>query len=382
MGATEVGSGSEAAVPALTLPAEPIEVEDLCIQYGAVVAVRGVSFAVQPGEQLTLLGPSGCGKTTTLRARAGLERPSAGTIRIGGHVVYSSAQRIDIPAEKRGLSMVFQSYAIWPHMTVFDNVAYGLRVRKRPRAEIAARVREALDLVQMGAFAARRASQLSGGQQQRVALARACAFSPQVLLFDEPLSNLDAKLRADMRIELRELQHRLGVTSVYVTHDLEEALAMSDRIAVMRDGVIEQAGTPTEIYARPRNAFVADFVGSSNLVRGRLRADLARDGLIALETPSGEIVFGDACDRAPGAEPTLSIRTVHLQFSAERPEVTVNVWPVRVHRCVFQGDFTQIHVAWGERDLVIRSAALQPIAEGQSAWISADPRRCVLLEGE
>jgi ABC-type Fe3+/spermidine/putrescine transport system ATPase subunit len=366
----------------LALKAEPIEVTDLRIQYGPVVAVHDVSFAVQPGEQLTLLGPSGCGKTTTLRALAGLERPSAGTIRIGGRVVYSSADHIDIPAEKRGLSMVFQSYAIWPHMTVFDNVAYGLRVRKRPRAEIETRVRESLDLVQMGAFAARRASQLSGGQQQRVALARAIAFSPPVLLFDEPLSNLDAKLRADMRIELRELQHRLGVTSVYVTHDLEEALAMSDRIVVMRDGVIEQAGTPTDIYARPRNRFVADFVGSSNLVHGRLRPELARDGLIALETPSGEIVLGDPCGRTPGAAPTFSIRTVHLEFNARRPQGDVNVWPVRVQRCVFQGDFTQIHVAWGDRDLVIRSAALEPIAEGQAAWISADPRRCVLLEGE
>lgn len=371
---------SNTAPAALALKAEPIEVDALRIQYGPVVAVHDVSFAVQPGEQLTLLGPSGCGKTTTLRALAGLERPSSGTIRIGGRVVYSSAQHIDIPAEKRGLSMVFQSYAIWPHMTVFDNVAYGLRVRKRPRAEIEVRVRESLDLVQMGAYAARRASQLSGGQQQRVALARAVAFSPPVLLFDEPLSNLDAKLRSDMRIELRELQHRLGVTSVYVTHDLEEALAMSDRIVVMRDGVIEQAGTPTEIYARPRNAFVADFVGSSNLVSGRLRPELARDGLIALETPSGEIVHGDPCGRSPGADPSFSIRTVHLQFSAERPEGNVNVWPVRVHRCVFQGDFTQINVAWGDRDLVIRSAALEPIAEGQPAWISADPLRCVLLE--
>jgi ABC-type Fe3+/spermidine/putrescine transport system ATPase subunit len=174
----------------------------------------------------------------------------------------------------------------------------------------------------------------------------------------------------------------LGVTSVYVTHDLEEALAMSDRIVVMRDGVVEQAGTPTEIYARPRNAFVADFVGSSNLVQGRLRPDLARGGLIALETASGEIVLGDPCGRTPGATPTFSIRTVHLQFSAQRPAGEVNVWPVRVHRCVFQGDFTQIHVAWGDRDLVIRSAALEPIAEGQAAWISADPARCVLLEGE
>ena len=171
-----MASGNHPA--SLALKAEPIEVDDLRIQYGPVVAVHDVSFAVQPGEQLTLLGPSGCGKTTTLRALAGLERPSAGTIRIGGRVVYSSADHIDIPAEKRGLSMVFQSYAIWPHMTVFDNVAYGLRVRKRPRAEIETRVRESLDLVQMGAFAARRASQLSGGQQQRVALARAVAFSP------------------------------------------------------------------------------------------------------------------------------------------------------------------------------------------------------------
>jgi iron(III) transport system ATP-binding protein len=193
-------------------------------------------FFCETGQQVTLLGPSGCGKTTTLRAIAGLERPSAGLIRIGEQVMYSSAAGINVRAEKRGLSMVFQSYAIWPHMTVFENVAYGLRVRRKGKAEIEEKVRAALDLVQMGDYAGRHASQLSGGQQQRVALARACAFSPAVLLFDEPLSNLDAKLRGDMRIELRELQHRLGVTSVYVTHDLEEALAMSDQIVVMRRG--------------------------------------------------------------------------------------------------------------------------------------------------
>src|SRR5438132_3491256 len=180
--------------------------------------------------------------------------------------------------------MDLQYYAIWPHMTVFDNVAYGLRVRRAGAAEIAEKVRSALDMVQMRAFETRPASNLSGGQQQRVALARACVFSPSVLLFDEPLSNLDAKLRADMRIELRELQHRLGITSVYVTHDLEEALAMSDRIVVMRDGSIEQIGSPSDMYNLPRNAFVADFVGSANLIRGRSRADLAADGLVALET--------------------------------------------------------------------------------------------------
>ena len=267
-----------------SLPTPHIEVERLELYYGSVPAVRGVSFNVLPGEQLTLLGPSGCGKTTTLRAIAGLEQPTAGEIRIDGVPVYSSERGIHIRAEKRGLSMVFQSYAIWPHMTVFENVAYGLRVRHTGAAEIAEKVHHALDMVQMRSFGSRRAAQLSGGQQQRVALARAFVFSPSVLLFDEPLSNLDAKLRADMRIELRELQHRLGITSVYVTHDLEEALAMSDRIVVMRDGLIEQTGTPDEIYRLPNSVFVADFVGSANLIRGRHRSDLDVDGLTALET--------------------------------------------------------------------------------------------------
>src|SRR3954462_5585936 len=279
-----------------------IEVKDLHIHYGEVPAVRGVSFDVAPGEQLTLLGPSGCGKTTTLRAIAGLEQPSAGDIRIAGAPVYSSASRVNIPAEKRGLSMVFQSYAIWPHMTVFENVAYGLRVRRESTAQIAEKVDRALDMVQMRPYRDRGASQLSGGQQQRVALARAFVFQPSVLLFDEPLSNLDDKLRADMRIELRELQHRLGIPSVYVTHDLEEALAMSDRIIVMRDGLIEQIGSPFDIYNHPRNAFVADFIGSANLIRGRNRTDLAMGDMVALETPSGHLVYATAYGRPVGDE--------------------------------------------------------------------------------
>jgi iron(III) transport system ATP-binding protein len=295
--------------------------------------------------------------------------------------MYASAEGINIPAEKRGLSMVFQSYAIWPHMSVFENVAYGLRVRRKSRQEILTRVREALALVQMAPYENRPASALSGGQQQRVALARACVFQPSVLLFDEPLSNLDAKLRADMRIELRELQHRLGITSVYVTHDLEEALAMSDRIVVMRDGNIEQIGSPTEIYNLPRNAFVADFIGSSNLIAGRLRPDLASDGLIALETSAGQIVHGVAHGRAVPPEPVFSVRTVYLRLSFERPSGLRNVWPVRVHHCVFQGDFSQVNVTWGDRDLVVRSAALDPIPEGRDAFLSVEPRHCVLIEG-
>jgi ABC-type Fe3+/spermidine/putrescine transport system ATPase subunit len=359
-----------------------IEVENLAVNFGTVPAVRGVSFSIPPGQQLTLLGPSGCGKTTTLRAIAGLEKPVGGEIRIDGVPMYSSARQINIPAEKRGLSMVFQSYAIWPHMTVFENVAYGLRVRRATPAEIAEKVDHALGMVQMRAFAGRRASQLSGGQQQRVALARAFVFSPSVLLFDEPLSNLDAKLRGDMRLELRELQHRLGITSVYVTHDLEEALAMSDRIVVMRDGLVEQIGTPDEIYALPRSAFVADFVGSANLIRGRHRADLSKDGLVALETAGGQVIYGTAYGRPVGAELTVSVRTVHLQICPQPSPGTPNIWPVRVEKTVFQGDFSQLYVVWGDQHLVLRCAAMEPVAAGSEVYMTVEPRRVVLLAPE
>ncbi|MEQ1613860.1 MAG: ABC transporter ATP-binding protein, partial [Hyphomicrobiaceae bacterium] len=283
---------------ASTTPA--IEVENLSIRYGSVTAVETVSFVVQPGQQLTLLGPSGCGKTSTLRAVAGLETPTSGAIRIGGRPVYDSKLGVAVPAEQRGMSMVFQSYAIWPHMTVFDNVAYGLRVRKESGAALKEKVHHALDLVKMGPYADRNASALSGGQQQRVALARAIAFSPTVLLFDEPLSNLDAKLRSEMRIELRELQRRLGVTSLYVTHDLEEALAMSDSIVVMRAGLLEQTGTPSEIYNYPRTSFVADFVGSANLINGSVESADAAAGTIVLRTADGQLIHGITCGRPIG----------------------------------------------------------------------------------
>ncbi len=324
-----------------------IEVKDLHIHYGEVPAVRGVSFVVAPGEQLTLLGPSGCGKTTSLRAIAGLEQPTAGEIRIGGAPVYSSASRVNIPAEKRGLSMVFQSYAIWPHMTVFENVAYGLRVRRESKEQIAEKVERALGMVQMGAYAQRGASQLSGGQQQRVALARAFVFQPSVLLFDEPLSNLDAKLRADMRIELRELQHRLGITSVYVTHDLEEALAMSDRIVVMRDGLIEQIGTPARHLQSAAQRVRRRFrrLGQSDSRQASRRS--AMGGLGRAGNAGRHIVYGMAHGRPVGDALTFSVRTVHLSLSAQKPADARNVWPVRVERRVFQGDFTQTIVAVG-----------------------------------
>ncbi len=357
-----------------------IEVDNIVVKYGNVTAVNGISFSVRAGEHLTLLGPSGCGKTTMLRAIAGLEQPTSGEIRIDGHTVYSSPKRINIQPEKRGLSMVFQSYAIWPHMTVFDNVAYGLRVRHLSQKEIEEKVLWALDLVQMADYARRGASKLSGGQQQRVALARAFVFSPAVLLFDEPLSNLDAKLRAEMRLEIKELQRRIGITSLYVTHDLEEALAISDRIVVMHGGEIEQMGTPGEIYNRPRNAFVADFVGSANLIQGKLRPDLQRDGLIALETAAGSLIYGMAYGRKAGADGTFSVRTVHMHLGNDWSPDQVNVWPVRIRRSIFQGDFTQYGVDWDGRQLVVRSSATEPIEEGSQAFLAVDPRHCVLLE--
>ncbi|HOD58740.1 MAG TPA: ABC transporter ATP-binding protein [Rectinema sp.] len=227
---------------------------------GEVLAVDDVNLEVNTGELVTILGPSGCGKTTTLRMIAGFEYPTSGSILIGDKDVAK------IPPNKRGLSMVFQSYALFPHLTIYENVAYGLRVQKLPANEIRERTERALDLMQLTTMAKRYPSQVSGGQQQRIALARAIVIEPSVLLFDEPLSNLDAKLREYMRDELRKLQKRLGITSLYVTHDQSEAMAISDRVVIMKEGRIQQVGTPREIYAFPQSRFVADFMGKANFL--------------------------------------------------------------------------------------------------------------------
>jgi iron(III) transport system ATP-binding protein len=241
-------------------------VENVSRHFGEVVAVDRVNLSVEHGEFVTLLGPSGCGKTTTLRMVAGLEQNTGGRISIGDRVVSDAAAGFFVPPDRRQLGMVFQSYAIWPHMTVFDNVAYPLRVRRTPRSELQGRVLAALRLVEMESYADRPAPALSGGQQQRVAIARALVFEPALLLLDEPLSNLDARLRAQMGAEFRSLQKRLGITSLYVTHDQEEAMALSDRVVVMQAGRVLQIGAPEEIYQRPQSAAVASFFGSPNLL--------------------------------------------------------------------------------------------------------------------
>jgi ABC-type Fe3+/spermidine/putrescine transport system ATPase subunit len=266
-------------------------------------------------------------------------------------------------------------------MTVFDNVAYGLRVRRIGKQEIAEKVRWALALVRMGDLADRSAAKLSGGQQQRVALARSFVFAPTVILFDEPLSNLDAKLRAEMRLEIKELQHQLGITSVYVTHDQEEALAISDRVIVMHAGVIEQIGTPNEIYDTPRSAFVADFVGAANVIHGHLRRDPTRPGLVSLETPKGHVIYGIDNGRPTDAEGAFSIRTVYPYLSRARLDASVNVWPVRITRRVFLGDFVQYLVEWEDRELVVRRPPQEQFDEGEEVYLAVEPEYCVLLEG-
>ena len=255
--------------------------------YGNVPAVRDVSFEVAPGELLTLLGPSGCGKTTTMRAIAGLEKITGGEIYLKERLVSSVPRGLHLPPEKRDVGMVFQSYAIWPHMTVFENVAYPLRCHKVNKADIPRRVREGLQLVDMESYEDRPATRLSGGQQQRVAFARAMVMQPSVLLLDEPLSNLDAKLRVQMRGHIKELQRRTGLTTIYVTHDQEEAMALSDRIIVMNGGRIEQVGAPEDIYERPQSRFVADFVGAINFISGTVIGTEAGHGLLQVSTGSG-----------------------------------------------------------------------------------------------
>jgi ABC-type Fe3+/spermidine/putrescine transport system ATPase subunit len=260
-----------------------IEIRAVTKRFGAVTAVDRVDLTVADGELFTLLGPSGCGKTTLLRLLAGFYQPDAGTIRFGDRVVNG------LPPYERRIGMVFQNYALWPHMTVADNISYGLRLRKLPAAEVRARLQEGLRKVNLTGFEARYPGQLSGGQQQRVALARALVLNPDILLLDEPLSNLDAKIRIQVRSEIRRLQQELGITTIYVTHDQEEALSLSDRVAVMRDGHVLQVGPPKELYERPRSRFVADFVGTNNLVPGEVQGDGGRAGDLLVSTALGPL---------------------------------------------------------------------------------------------
>src|SRR5437899_6477188 len=290
-------------------PVNKLVVEDLHLQYGDNKILKGVSLTLEPGEVVALLGASGSGKTTLLRSVAGVGQPSQGKIAIGESVLYASAAGVDMPVEQRSLGLVFQSYALWPHKTVFENVAYGLRLRNPSTADIDKRVTEALNNLGLGHLAQRLPHQLSGGQQQRVAIARALVYNPPVVLMDEPLSNLDAKLREEARAWLRELIVRLHISALVVTHDQTEAMAMSDRILLLNYGRIEQQGTPEEMYDRPQTQFSAEFMGSNNQLPGKVaqvgggRAMLEGDGWRLWGTARGNLKTGDAATGIIRLEP-------------------------------------------------------------------------------
>lgn len=367
-----------------------IRVSNLSKRFGdssrGVLAVNEVSFDVEDGAFVTLLGPSGCGKTTTLRLLAGLERPTTGSIYIGNECVCSTERRIFQPAHRRPIGMVFQSYAIWPHLTVDENVAFPLQV-SRPRVgkkEIAQRVKEALTFVGLEHLGSRLSTELSGGQQQRVALARALIRNPKILLLDEPLSNLDAELRERTRDELREVQQRLGITTIFVTHDQSEALAMSDRIMVMNDGCIIESGLPHEIYNSPRRSFTARFLGVSNNFVGRIVG--CADDIVTISTE-----FGPLTSRAAYAMKTDALKigdavTVAMRphsFAIHKEPIDGTTWRGIVHFAIYHGDAWSYHIDLGTRTIKVRADKEKAgLKRGDEVFIKPAPGAAVITQGD
>jgi spermidine/putrescine ABC transporter ATP-binding subunit len=353
-----------------------IRVVGLVKRFGAVAAVDRVSFEVGQGEFVSLLGPSGCGKTTTLRCIGGYEAPTEGTIEIAGRVVN------DVPVHRRDIGMVFQSYALFPHRTVAENVGFALKMRGVAKAERRAQVTEALQLVELPGFEERYPAQLSGGQRQRVALARALIHRPTVLLLDEPLANLDKKLRQSMRVELKLIQERVGITTLFVTHDQEEALVMSDRIAVMEGGRIHQLDTPSQVYHRPATGFVATFIGETNFLEGQVAA--LEDGIAVVRVHGDRAIRVAAQDGAKAGRPVaLSIRPERIEIAREAPAGAPNVVIGTVEFVTYLGSTASYRVrAWGDQRLHVTHplAADRPsFAEGDTVALWWAPDRGLLL---
>ncbi len=347
-----------------------VELRGLTKRYGTATAVDGVSLRIEHGKLVCLLGPSGCGKTTTLRLIAGFMEPTAGEIFVGDRLVSSPSRTL--PPEQRNMSMIFQSYALWPHMSVAENVAYGLRLRKMDAETIRKKLAAILATTRLEAFAGRYPGELSGGQQQRVALARALVIEPETLLLDEPLSNLDANLREEMRFEVRRLHDAYRYTTVYVTHDQAEAMTASDLIAVMNAGRVEQLGTPEEIYLRPRTEFVARFIGGSNILRGR-------------NVDGGRVQFAGVALRCDGSrlaasgETAVSIRQHDIRLSTAPPPGE-NVVPATVIRQVFLGGSRDYMVEASDgTQLRVTAPAEQSIPPGAAVWLHLPPERCRAL---
>ncbi len=357
-----------------------IEVVDLVKSYrreggGSITPVDHIDLTVAQNELVVLLGPSGCGKTTLLRCVAGLERPDEGEIIIDGRTVFSSKKGIFEPSDRRELAMVFQSYALWPHMSVAENVAYPLHSRKIPKAETSRRVSEVLGMVGVGGLEAQYPGRISGGQQQRVALARALVANSSVVLFDEPLSNVDAQVRAQLRFELQAMQSRLGFSGLYVTHDQTEAMELGHRVAVLDSGKISALGTPFEVYTNPPNEYVASFVGVANILPGTLASK--GEGVVVVDTGIGKITAPAVALMQPGLEAgnpvSVVARPENLRLTAAKPAETGNVMPVRVEARLFSGAHTEVVVRAGDTQLTAwmhdYPAAMALPAEGE-AWLS------------
>jgi iron(III) transport system ATP-binding protein len=347
--------------------------------------VLGIDFDIAEGELFTLLGPSGCGKTTTLRAIAGLETPDTGRILIGGIEMFNSATGKNVALYNRDIGMVFQSYAIWPHMSVFENAAYPLRVapgRRLAEREIEKKVMSVLDMVGLAEFAKRPATQLSGGQQQRLALARAFTREPRLLLLDEPLSNLDAQLREQMRVELKRLQQDTGVTAVYVTHDQAEALAISDRIAVINKGKITQIGTPKDIYSRPASEFVANFIGRTNLLHGSLLQNATAETVARVKTVMGDVLCFFPNALAAGKPVALVVRPEHIGIGktdgAGTSEGAENRLTGQVTREIYLGEIVEYLVAVGGGEILVRTL-FGGVAKGDAVTLSFLPEQTIAL---
>ncbi|HWO40848.1 MAG TPA: ABC transporter ATP-binding protein [Candidatus Eisenbacteria bacterium] len=356
------------------MAASVLEFRSVTKRFGRINAVDHMTFSVRRGEIFTLLGPSGCGKTTTLRLVAGLEEPDGGEISIDGKLVASASAGVFMPPEKRHLGMVFQSYAIWPHLSVFENVAFPLRVRHAPAETVASRVERALDLVGLAGFAERGATQLSGGQQQRVALARALVYEPAILLLDEPLSHLDAKLREQMRVEIRALQRKLGLTILYVTHDQAEAMTLSDQIAVVRGGRFEQIGSPEEVYERPANAFVAEFLGRTVIFEGRVVKN--HSGLwIEFSHRARTLVPSVSAEGlADGDDVRVTTRPEDIEI-LDDGELSTNQVRGRIEQVVYLGDRLEYHVRAQARSFVLAAPKKTRYRAGDAVRLGLDPSR-------
>jgi iron(III) transport system ATP-binding protein len=349
-------------------------IEGLYKRFGAVNAIDGVTLDVEDGEFITLLGPSGCGKTTTLNCLAGLETPDKGTIRVGDKVFFDSSRSIDLPPESRNAGLVFQSYALWPHKTVAANIDLPLRLRKYSEQEIRQRVEKIMQVVELSGLEKRYPHELSGGQQQRVALARALVYEPSILLLDEPLSNLDAKLRERARFWLRQIQQQIGTTTVYVTHDQLESLALSDRIAVMKDGKILQIAKPTEIFKNPSVPFVADFMGTNNFFEGTIQSTQG-DRMVLRLTNGRELFVPAIADAAPGKKATMAIRPQNIQLIAnpEGQGKDPNIFNVKIVGGQYLGTYYEYIVNDADKDFLFHA---HKEIHGDHATVHFDPMEC------